>query len=353
MRSQNIFLVNSDIAEPFDRLLKAKFSEKVTYMEKVPGGINSEAFKILTDHSNEYFGKIYRFRKEESRERLATEFSGLTFLWQNGVKNIPEPLLASEEDGLAIYRFIKGSKIKPGEINAADIDESADFAVQVHSLAGLKGADNQPIAREACFSIRAYMDCVDDRVDKLKKAIKKDIIFDSLHTYLGDEFMPFFDATKKEAKRQTERLGIDIDEKLDKSEQTLSASDFGFHNVIRSENNRLFFFDFEYYGWDDPAKMVADFYLQPAIPVPTSYREYFFEKIRKNYREDTKLEKRLSIIYPILGLKWCLIMLNTFLHTNNDESNKVVCLKSLSKAAKKLQEIKHEMNTKTFPISFS
>lgn len=358
MRSQNIFLVNSDkastdIAAIFGRLLKTKFSENVAGIERIHGGINGEAYKILTDHYNEYFGKIYRIRKGDSRNRLATEFSGLTFLWQNGVKNIPEPLLASEEDGMAIYRFIKGSKIKPGEITAADIDEAADFATQVHSLASLDYAENQPIASEACFSIREYIDCVHGRVGKLKKVIKKDAISAPLGVFLEGEFMPFFDGVKKETERKAEKFGIDIDEKLHKSKRTLSVSDFGFHNAIRSDNDQLFFFDFEYYGWDDPAKMIADFYLQPAVPVPLSYRERFFGELRKNYREGNSLNRRISIIYPILGLKWCLIMLNTFLHIDDYKNGKAVCLEHLAKAVNKFEEIRYEIDANVFPISLT
>ncbi len=356
MKSLNTFLVNSnnagaDIAVLFDGLLKAKFSESVASVDKIPGGINSEAYKILTGQGNEYFGKVYRISKGDSRDRLATEFSGLTYLWQNGIKNIPEPLLASEEYGFAIYRYIKGSSIKPGEITAADIDEAAEFATRIHSLTRVESADNQPVASEACFSIREYIDCVSGRIDKFKKVIKKDTISASLGAFLEDEFIPFFSGVRKAAERKAEKSGIDIDEKLHKSKRTLSVSDFGFHNAVRSESGKLFFFDFEYYGWDDPAKMITDFYLQPAVPVPSSYRERFFKEVRKNYREGNSLDLRISMIYPILGLKWCLIMLNVFLRIDDHESSKDVRLENLAKAVTKFQEIKNEIDIKAFPLS--
>lgn len=358
MRLQNTFLVNlgrenEDNAGFFRRLLMDQLRETVTGIEKLPGGANSEVFRILTDRNNEFIAKKYHRRKGDARDRLSTEFFGLSFLWEKGIRNIPEPILACKESCIALYKFIKGTKIRPGEIVLNDVDEAADFAERLHALVDSKGADTQPIASEACFSVQAYINCVDGRVDNLKKAIKKDPISDLLRVYLEDDFMPFFDAAKKEAKRRAERLSIDIDENLHKNEQTLSVSDFGFHNVIKSDNGHLFFLDFEYYGWDDPAKMIADFYLQPAVPVPLNYRARFFEKVRKNYREDTKLEKRLSIIYPILGLKWCLITLNVFFCINNGESDKTICLKHLAKALSKLQEIKHEMDLKVFPISLS
>ena len=42
-------------------------------------------------------------------------------------------------------------------------------------------------------------------------------------------------------------------------DKCLSPSDFGFHNVIVEKDKILRFIDFEYAGWDDPAKMVSDF----------------------------------------------------------------------------------------------
>lgn len=235
----NLDNTSADSAVFFSRLLKAESGEMVTGIEKIPGGINSGAFKISTDH-DEYLGKIYPISKGAGRERLAAEFYGLRFLWQNGIRNIPEPLFASQKQHLALYRFIRGRKIRPGEITAADVDEAADFASRVHSLVRSKGADNQPIASEACFSIREYIDCIIGRVDKLEKIIKRDIIFDALKKYLKNEFMPFFDIVRKEAATKAKKSGIDINEKLHKGRRTLSPSDFGFHNTIRSQSGRLF-----------------------------------------------------------------------------------------------------------------
>ena len=43
----------------------------------------------------------------------------------------------------------------------------------------------------------------------------------------------------------------------------LSPSDFGFHNTIKSK--KLYFIDFEYFGLDDPVKLVIDFILHPGM----------------------------------------------------------------------------------------
>src|SRR5690606_1492036 len=62
--------------------------------------------------------------------------------------------------------------------------------------------------------------------------------------------------------RAAAMLEPDEDEKeLAPRFRLLSPSDFGFHNMLRRDDGSLAFIDFEYFGWDDPAKLAADFLL--------------------------------------------------------------------------------------------
>jgi len=358
MKSKNIFSINpgrasEDISKLVSKLLAEKFDERVIGIDKLFGGSNSEAFKVITEDKNEYFVKEYHIRKKDSRNRLSTEFTGLSFLWANGIRNIPEPILACEESRVAVYRFIKGTKIQSGEMSLTDVDEAALFAGKLQSLTNAKGSDLQPVASEACFSVHEYIDCVDDRLNSLNLLGKKGIVFDSLRSYLVDEFMPLYRIVKKMTAQKAKELKIDIHEKIKVSERTLSPSDFGFHNVIKVKDGLLYFIDFEYYGWDDPVKMIADFYLQPAVHVPVSYRERFFEKVRNNYKTHTRLGERLSVIYPLLGLKWCLIMLNVINRFGEGKNDESMCLNRIDRAAEKLELIRREVDIKCFPLSLT
>jgi hypothetical protein len=356
MRSKNISFANTDsvsaqIANLTNSLLKGHFKERVIAINKLFGGSNSDAYKILTDKSNEYFVKKYQIRKSDIRNRLSTEFSGLSFLWKNGIRNIPEPITACEKSRIAVYRFIRGIKIKSGEMSLGDVEQSADFVGQLKSLTSAQGADLQPVASEACFSIKEYINCIEDRLRSLNNSGKRGIVFRSLRLYLDHEFMPVYRYIIKITSQKAKRIGIDINEEIRKCERTLSPSDFGFHNVIKVGNGSLFFIDFEYYGWDDPVKMVSDFYLQPAVHVPVDYREHFFRKIRKNYSQDARLEQRLSLIYPLLGLKWCLIMLNVINRFGESENDEVKCLNRIDRSAEKLEAIRREIEIQSFPLS--
>ena len=52
--------------------------------------------------------------------------------------------------------------------------------------------------------------------------------------------------------------GLDFDTVLPQEQRSLVPSDFGFHNALRRPDGTLAFFDFEYFGWDDPVKLTAD-----------------------------------------------------------------------------------------------
>ena len=56
-----------------------------------------------------------------------------------------------------------------------------------------------------------------------------------------------------------------VEAELPVEQRTLSPSDFGFHNALRRPDGRVVFLDLEYFGWDDPAKMISDFLLHPAL----------------------------------------------------------------------------------------
>lgn len=93
---------------------------------------------------------------------------------------------------------------------------------------------------------------------------------------------------------------------LDRSDCCVSPSDFGFHNAIKT-NQGTRFFDFEFAGWDDPAKAVVDFLLQPRVPVSKSARALilrYLEKIQPS------VANRVQLLMPILRLKWICIVLS-------------------------------------------
>src|SRR4029077_18624926 len=76
---------------------------------------------------------------------------------------------------------------------------------------------------------------------------------------------------------------------------------------------RLRFVDFEYAGWDDPAKTACDFVCQPNLPVPEEYATRFTQAVVAGLSDVSLHQHRIALLLPVRRLKWCCIMLNEFL----------------------------------------
>jgi hypothetical protein len=110
--------------------------------------------------------------------------------------------------------------------------------------------------------------------------------------------------------------GQPLDAPLPIAARVLSPSDFGFHNCLATASG-LRFIDFEYAGWDDPAKTVCDFFCQPAVPVPGEHFERFLAAVI-SATGDAGIRGRVALLLPVYELKWCCIMLNEFLPVGDD-----------------------------------
>ena len=93
-------------------------------------------------------------------------------------------------------------------------------------------------------------------------------------------------------------------------ERILSPSDFGFHNILETMG-QLQFFDFEYAGWCDPAKLICDFACQPERQIRPIQAQQFGEKISENLDLPSTMA-RFKVLLPLYRLKWCCILLNEF-----------------------------------------
>ena len=112
----------------------------------------------------------------------------------------------------------------------------------------------------------------------------------------------------------------DFNKELEPEEKIISPSDFGLHNAKLNKGNRLIFFDFEYAGWDDPAKTVADFFAQPRFPAPFEEVDNLLSIFSNIFSSNVmaRFLRRLPLVDSIIRLKWCYILLNDF-HPNSNK----------------------------------
>ena len=133
-----------------------------------------------------------------------------------------------------------------------------------------------------------------------------------MHDLLATEFEPLLERVVPWADARLQAAGMSAIVELPPEHRTLSPSDFGFHNTLRRPDGSLTFLDFEYFGWDDPAKMIADFLLHPAMDLSPAAKCAFTRTVLGHFSDWPELRARLAAVYPLFGLKWCMILLNEF-----------------------------------------
>jgi hypothetical protein len=254
--------------------------------------------------------KQYFQHPEDPRNRFETERVFYTFLWDANVRSVPEPLAWYPEERLAVLEYVRGEK--PTAATPELLQEAIGFLIEINRRRNAAAASSLPVASEACFSVAKHLAAVDRRIEWLRKIVPRGARHEAAIAFVQERLAPAWMALRDE----TERVVSGKDRVLAQGERCISPSDFGFHNTIRSADGRLRFFDFEYAGWDDPAKTVCDFFCQPAVPTPNEWLPTFLDQIAGAFVGDD-LAARVALLLPVYQTKWCCIMLNDFLPAGN------------------------------------
>jgi len=290
-------------------VIQDQLKTDVISVTNLSGGKNSCVYRLSCADKKDYVVKFYFFHKSDKRNRLITEFSALQFLYSNDIEYVPEPLLMNNDYGFSVFEFINGKRIKSENVSYEDIQTLINFLLRLNQLKYYKDALKINNASEACFSINDYIKSIDLRLNRLKQLDKKkSIMNERLLIFICEKFLPVFENTKK----RCNSLKMDCNKKLTFHQKTLSPSDYGFHNALRLIDKKIKFIDFEYFGWDDPAKMICDFLLHPAMNLSFDRKNYFYNLILKHFEDAEILKERIHIVYSLVALKWCMILLNEF-----------------------------------------
>jgi thiamine kinase-like enzyme len=269
------------------------------------GGRNSRVQLITCKSNQRFIVKHYFSHRFEKRDRLKVEFSAYRFLHKNGVNSVPFALAQDPKIGVGIYSYIEGEKINPLEASNLDIDQIIEFACKLKQVKKNTVKSFPYNASEACFSTQDLLRNLHTRTNRLLKLPLEKKNYADLNRFLKKEFVPFCQQLSKSITPLTTLKEL----------TTLSPSDFGLHNTLKRPDGGLSFLDFEYFGLDDPAKMISDFLLHPhpLMAFSSHQKQRIFKKFLEGFAEDGTLKQRLKIVYPYYGLKWCLILLNEFI----------------------------------------
>jgi len=274
----------------------------VRSLERLRGGINNRVFRCSTGNQH-WVIKGYAPIQPGQRDRMQAEVDFLRFAAQAAPSFTPELLQVDPERRCVVLEHLEGKAFPEGVSPSEEaVGEAVEFFRQLNAEPRLARESIQLDAAEGFLSLQEHLGNVRQRLEgmgcaHLEAALRSqaETLLQQLHTEL---------AHTQERTTSLIDQGM-VADAIAPEERCVSPSDFGFHNAIRTAAG-IRFIDFEFAGWDDPAKAALDFTLQPRVPVA---------KVCSPLLAAWPLEQRQAVLSrcepmgPILRLKWLCILL--------------------------------------------
>lgn len=306
--------INSERSEEFiEKILISSAETPISSYRKLSGGKNNKTYELTLKSGEKWVAKKYYFSNYDSRNRLQHENSFLKYLEESNIINCPRVIKSNKSAKVGYYTHIEGSPAEQlKQITDIHWEQCIHFLIEIQTNKDSYLAQNLPNAIDSALSLEEHISKLQIRRDRWLTVINncngKDLN-PSISSFIQSELEPAYQrlASKIISSPMFKR-------KISREECILSPSDFGLHNAIRSNEDTLYFFDFEYAGWDDPAKTISDFFCQPRIPANPTFFKLMQDQILNTLPQSARafFLERSPIIYDITCLKWCFILLNEF-----------------------------------------
>jgi hypothetical protein len=277
-------------------------NSKVESIEKLKGQGNSAIYKLHLSNSNESALKIYP--EITYHDRLWSEFNSTKIFKELNINNVQRPISFDRNLGIATYEWIEGKRISSYGIK--ELNSALSFLSALNQNTKAEQFKDFSVASDACLKGADIEMQIERRLLQLEDVSSK---YSDLDYFLKNNFKPLLKEIISWSKASWPSNSSYI-VPIAKNELILSPSDFGFHNSLCSQNENLIFHDFEYFGWDDPVKLISDFSHNAGMSLTNEIEQLWFSGASRIYGKD--LLSRLSVAWPLYGLNWCLIILNEF-----------------------------------------
>lgn len=268
---------------------------------KLTGGINNRVYRC-GDRDQKWVIKGYATAKERKTDRMEAEKQFLEFASKAVPGLTPSLIHADNKRRCVVLEYIEGEKFAEGiSPDSEDVESARRFIQLLNSAPRIAQRTIRHNAAEGFLSLSEHLANVQTRLE----AMSCDHLSSSLK---GDAKQLIQNLIKRyaEVRMATNKFisnGL-VSDRIGTDQRCISPGDFGFHNAIKTKTG-ICFFDFEFSGWDDPAKTTVDFILQPRVPV-LGLGSPLMNAWRPEHQETVK--RRCNYLEPILRLKWSCIM---------------------------------------------
>ena len=235
-------------------------------------------------------------------DRLCNEYQAVKLIRTLGYKNVPEPLGHHLSLGVGVYEWIPGARRREADEHAVEkVLEFLYFLSRQNVRAKFSTFSS---ASASVFSGQQLVEQIKERISEFEC----DGVVYGVQHFVRNSIAPVFQDTFLYARKNWSETSFT--KKLDPENRVLSPSDLGAHNWLHGETDDIYFLDFEYFGWDDPAKLICDFLLHPGMELNNSSRLAWIHGVNGLYGRSVL--RRAEAMYGLLGVAWSLIVLNQF-----------------------------------------
>lgn len=284
-------------------LLNGVIDDEIKKVRPILSGSNSKVFSFCNSEGKPYVLKLYPNQTFDKRPRLETEMKALANLSSSGMT--PKAITFHRERNLSVLEFLPGER--PQEIGPEEVNNALSFVKFLRDLSRMT-LEQFGLASEACLSAMEIERQIQTRLVNLQKVRHHD-----LNTFLSNDFQPLLVEALSWAKCLLVNK-TNWHREIPLGKRILSPADFGFHNSIQDPSGQLKFVDFEYFGWDDPVKLIAEFQIHPGMNLSQECKDRWLEGCLSIFgANDSDLLLRLRASTPLYTLRWSLITLNSFL----------------------------------------
>ena len=279
---------------------------RITRWRPFPGG-NNRIREVAFVGGERMAVKHYLTDPDDPRPRRDSEWKFLNLLWSHGFTQIPQPN-HTWSDGSSMG-LIEGSS--PKDISDDNLPDYLLLLRRLDEIGGQAERDQLNMAADARIRPIEWLEAVARRSAQTVEACEREGLT-SISAFLTGPFESLKQTASHTFESVCSQADIEPDHKLPFELWFPSPSDLGPHNTVVA-GDRLVFLDFEYAGWDDPAKLLADFLHHVAHQTPAQTRLTIIRGFVQSRERDPKLWSRLRAIADLVALEWILIVLNVTL----------------------------------------
>lgn len=288
-------------------LLHQRTQKKLPSKLKLLNSGNNRVYKTCFSKSPNLVFKQY-LPDTEGNSNANREFKHIQILWGHHFNHVPMPI--ERNDNTTVYSCIDGTS--PDQIKLSHIEKLSQLLKKLDRLS-LDLINHPDIANgiDCRMCYQDYLRVIEKRWTRLLRHRNSTLWSKKLVSLFDDQLTTLKNYITDQFLRDCSSNQIDIERPFKKQSLIFSPSDFGFHNTLFDKNGLCHLVDLEYSGWDDPAKLLADFFHHAGQQVAWPLKKHLLDKFAQQRREkDANFKTRFNIVIDMIGFEWLLIILN-------------------------------------------